>query len=614
MSKEIKLEALKKYSRSSQAMRYLDQKNVSSIGIGYKKGKNTKQVCIQFTVDTKVAPESLESINEIALPKEIEIDGVLVPTDVIERSYESNLITISALKKSSRKTRIDPIQPGCSIAHSTVSAGTAGCVVYDQNTGEKLLLSNWHVLQGEEGEQGDSIVQPGRHDDGRTSRNKAGELVNGHLGLAGDCAVARIEERSLDDQIIDLGVAVKKIGEPELDDLVIKSGRTTEVTLGIVSRVNVTVDLNYGGSIGVKRIGCFEYVPDPKHPPVNGEVSMGGDSGSAVMYRKGTKATETMVGLHFAGEVGNAREHGLACYSHAVFKKLNISPQPPEEIEIEKVRRGFDWNFLGKTVRPPYPVRDEVMEDILKVKGKHVIHYTHFSLIMSKSRKFASWVAWNIDGGNIKIVSRKNIPFTRDPRLPDHAQVGNELYEFNPLDRGHIARRAELCWGTRAEAERANKDSFYYTNMAPQHERFNQSKKAGLWGRLENAIFEGGKILDLKMSVMAGPVFKSNDQTYRNIKIPREFWKVVSYVDEGTRQLKCFSFILSQSDLISGMEGLDLDDFDLYRVPLHEITARTGLEFKDLEIAEIQNVEENATEAMSNAMKLESEEHLWSML
>ena len=44
------------------------------------------------------------------------------------------------------------------------------------------------------------------------------------------------------------------------------------------------------------------------------------------------------------------------------------------------------------------------------------------------------------------------IPFIKDPRLPANTQVGNELYETNRLDRGHIARRADLTWGSMPEA------------------------------------------------------------------------------------------------------------------------------------------------------------------
>ncbi|MFE4229200.1 DNA/RNA non-specific endonuclease [Arthrobacter sp. NPDC056886] len=41
--------------------------------------------------------------------------------------------------------------------------------------------------------------------------------------------------------------------------------------------------------------------------------------------------------------------------------------------------------------------------------------------------------------------------------------------------RGHLVRRASAVWGdTRAEAARANADTFHYTSAAPQAAKFNQ--------------------------------------------------------------------------------------------------------------------------------------------
>jgi endonuclease G, mitochondrial len=119
----------------------------------------------------------------------------------------------------------------------------------------------------------------------------------------------------------------------------------------------------------------------------------------------------------------------------------------------------------------------ENKEDMFILNGSEIINYTHFSLVLNKERKFPFWVGWNIDGGNIKKISRNGIPFINDPRIPSEFQAGDELYRANNLDRGHIARRADLVWGTLTEAEKANKDSFYFTNISPQMDKFNQGNK-----------------------------------------------------------------------------------------------------------------------------------------
>ncbi len=57
---------------------------------------------------------------------------------------------------------------------------------------------------------------------------------------------------------------------------------------------------------------------------------------------------------------------------------------------------GHDPDFLGVPVsNPQADVR--LMDDLLKVDGATVIPYCHFSLVMSRSRRLARWVAWDID-------------------------------------------------------------------------------------------------------------------------------------------------------------------------------------------------------------------------
>ena len=582
MAKQISSEALKTFVRK-EAPRFLKQANVTSVGIGYKvkDGKPTKELSIQFTVGHKVAPEALESIGATELPKSFTIDGVEVPTDVLQRDFQVSAREIKIEPKleaaSQRKSAVDPIVPGVSIGHPTISAGTAGCVVFDANSGASYVLSNWHVLNGPLGKPGDPIVQPGRHDDDRVDRNVVGKLVRSHLGVAGDCAIASIEHRRLAPKIVDLDVAVTRIGEPELGDRVVKSGRTTDVTYGIVQRIHVTVELDYDEA-GMKEIGCFEIGPDPAHPARNGEISMGGDSGSAWLSVNREKPTDMMLGLHFAGEVGDAPEHALACYAGSVFEKLAIRPTKLVEIVREEgAELGYAPNFVGQAIPFPRPTSAEVREDLLEQEGRNVFDYMHFSLAMSRSRRFARLVAWNIDGGSIRRLSRQDIDFVKDPRLPADAQVGNELYVNNPLDRGHIARRADLVWGTLAEARRANVDSFFFTNITPQHEDFNQSSANGIWGELENAIFADTDVEDLHVSVMGGPIFSSSDPVFREVRLPKQFWKIIYFRETEDPVIKAKGYVLTQADLLNQLEVLELPEFSVFEVPISRIGDMTGL-------------------------------------
>jgi endonuclease G, mitochondrial len=575
-SQAISMDALKDFVRT-RGSEFLKDHNISSVGIGYKQkdGKVTNEISIQFTVEHKAQAEDIKGLSTTLIPKSFKINGAEVPTDVIERKYAAEFRLVSELELSNRKSRMDPMVPGISISNVNGSAGTIGCLVYDRALGSPYVLSNWHVLHGSNGTIGDDIVQPGPYDDNRADLNRIGKLVRSHLGHAGDCAIATIENRHFSNVIIDLDISIGKLGEPELGDKVIKSGRTTGVTHGTVSRVNTIVKIDYRGSIGEQQIGGFEIGIDPTNPPDNGEISMGGDSGSVWIFKSSNgKPSGIMAGLHFAGESsGNPTEYAIACYPKSIFEKLQITLDRPKFLESEP-NRGFVTDFLSVGVENPRLV-EEKKGDMFILSGSEIINYTHFSLVLNKDRKFPFWVGWNIDGGNIKKISRSGIPFINDPRIPSEFQAGDELYRTNNLDRGHIARRADLVWGTLAEAEKANKDSFYFTNISPQMDKFNQGNKGGIWGKLEDAVFEEVDVEDLKISLFGGPVFHEDDKIYRNTKLPREFWKVIMYVEN--QDLKAKGFLLTQN--LDELEALELDEFKVFQVALTEIETRCGLIF-----------------------------------
>ncbi len=564
----------------TEGSKYLKDHNVSSIGIGYriKDGKPTKEIAIQFTVRQKAATDMLESLKTEALPETIMVGGKIIPTNVIQREFTADYRLVQEAVTADRKKRLDPIAAGASVSHICETAGTIGCIVYDKHDGTPYILTNWHVIQGSNGRIGDEVVQPGPFDDNRTHLNRLGKLTRSHLGAAGDCAVATIEDRKFTNEIIDINVKPEKLGEPELGDKVIKSGRTTGITHGIVTRIDTITKLNYGGTVGEQEIGGFEIGLDPDNLPDNGEVSMGGDSGSVWLFKSNSGATTNVIaGLHFAGEgPGNPNEYAIACYPRSVFTKLEISLQPPVE-SLQKSCRGYDQDFLETKIKTPKLSSSNKKISYLE-NGSEIVDYTHFSLALNKERKFPFWVAWNIDGMNLKKVSRKGISFVLDPDIPSEFQAGNNLYSNNRLDRGHVARRADLVWGDLDEAKKANKDSFYFTNITPQMDDFNRSTSGGLWGNLENSVYDEIDVDKLRVSVFSGPIFRDTDQLYRGLQIPLDFWKVLVYVDQG--KLKAKGFVLTQN--LDDLEALELEEFKVYQVALREIEERCGVRFDSI--------------------------------
>ena len=236
---------------------------------------------------------------------------------------------------------------------------------------------------------------------------------------------------------------------------------------------------------------------------------------------------------------------------------------------------GYDPAFLGSDIAPPSAPGD----------GGTGLDYTHFSLAQNTGRRLAWWVAWHIDGDRLlpgDSITRAGIRFRPDPRLPLDAQTRDAVYADNRLDRGHVARRADLLWGPVEEAQQANSDSFYFTNITPQMDAFNQERLGGTWGLLEAAILSEEGLVPRRLTLFGGPVLAADDPPYRDlVQVPREHWKVVVYRLDEELRFRCF--VLTQEIDPAQRSAADyLDEFDTYAVSLADLEARTGLSFPGL--------------------------------
>jgi len=247
-------------------------------------------------------------------------------------------------------------------------------------------------------------------------------------------------------------------------------------------------------------------------------------------------------------------------------------------------RPGFDPDFLGFPAPLPTPM-PEIDHLLVPTEDGIELRYYHYSVIMNGERKLAFVSAVNIDDGAPFQLSRNaSDRWFFDPRIDEDDQTGGDLYVGNPLDRGHLTRRADAAWGeTEEEAKLANDDTFHWTNCSPQHEVFNQSSKANqkgllLWGNLENHVAEqaaGGRL-----SVFNGPIFRSNDRKHRGVKIPREFYKLIVY-SKDNGQPGAVAFILSQKSLIQNLpaEAFEIGPYQPFQVRIADLQSRIKLDF-----------------------------------
>lgn len=277
-----------------------------------------------------------------------------------------------------------------------------------------------------------------------------------------------------------------------------------------------------------------------------------------------------------------------------------VNPEP-ERTQSPQGRKGYNPQFLGEDFEVPVPeIPAELAGLIAPVKGNSdgELKYTHFSIYMRSDRQLPFYTACNIDGEKLFNFTRASDRWSLDGRLEDGThQVGEELYASNPLDRGHLVRRLDPTWGeTRAEAKQAEEDTFFFTNCSPQHSQLNQRT----WLSLEDYILGNAGTHELKVNVFTGPVMADDDKEYRGVQLPREYWKVVVIRNTSTEQLSATAYLLSQKDLIRGLEEFVFGEFRTYQVPIQQIEEKTGLGFGDLKRYDPLNLSEGTPQREIN--------------
>lgn len=145
--------------------------------------------------------------------------------------------------------------------------------------------------------------------------------------------------------------------------------------------------------------------------------------------------------------------------------------------------------------------------------GKTVRNYT---ILFDSTKKAALWNAF--------VMHKEAYPdnnvgrsggWSEDPALPSSWQ---SCFSSNGYSRGH-----EVASNYRQATTEANKQTFYYTNQAPQ---FQTSFNDGVWNSLENAVkgnAPGGRDT---LYVVVGLLYENN-ATLQGVPLPSHFYKLL---------------------------------------------------------------------------------------
>ena len=151
-----------------------------------------------------------------------------------------------------------------------------------------------------------------------------------------------------------------------------------------------------------------------------------------------------------------------------------------------------------------------------------ILKRSSYTLSFNKEANIPNWVAWRLDKKKLEEkVSRKGFNFRPDPDIDKNKAVITQDYSHSGYDRGHMCPAGDSRWSGQAMME-----SFYMTNICPQHPNLN----GGDWHELEQACRRWATEGDLY--IVCGPIlYKKGTPQYigreHKIRVPDAFFKVI---------------------------------------------------------------------------------------
>ena len=318
-------------------------------GFKYRGGKRTDEECVVVYVSKKVDrallafSDTIPGKVDLVQTDVIEVGEIRGPRPIPHAVAPGTPLTATPLELTHRER---PSRCGNSLGHFKITAGTQGAVVRLARDGELYVVTNNHVgADSNRGAIGDPILQPGPYDGGQVTdrvatlsdyvkinfqgakkknnaltrawwklfqapANFGAALVGCPFRLALRKALPQGVIEQPDPNLVDVGLGkatdpvivspetvylghITEIKGVQLGDTVIKVGRTTEKTEGIVEGVDAMITVSYGDA------GTAVFDNQLVIRAKSGEFSAGGDSGSAIHRLKDGKYA--WCGLLFAG-------------------------------------------------------------------------------------------------------------------------------------------------------------------------------------------------------------------------------------------------------------------------------------------------------------------------
>ena len=249
---------------------------------------------------------------------------------------------------------------------------------------------------------------------------------------------------------------------------------------------------------------------------------------------------------------------GVYLYCQQINTQNNNEPQTDISLQIP----------LGKDLETPIP---------LVPRQEQIIRHSGYTVSYNKDLKIPNWVSYELTREETKGKEKRGNRFIADPLVTGPIAT-NADYTRSGYDKGHMAPAADMKW-----SPEAMKESFYFSNMCPQHPQLNRRG----WKNLEEKI-RNWAIADSAIIIICGPIIEKQPKTIgkNKVVVPQRFFKVV--LSPFAKPIRAIGFLFNNEQAAEPLSS--------YVVTVDSIESLTNMDF----FAPLPDEIENKIEANAN--------------
>ena len=265
---------------------------------------------------------------------------------------------------------------------------------------------------------------------------------------------------------------------------------------------------------------------------------------------------------------------------------LQPSPSSNSAIQIEesqatKTTTNSGNKQIKKTVNATRYSVKELEKPILPSSYTYqLIQHRGYTVSYNKDLRLPNWVSYELTRQETQGKEKRNNRFISDPQAKGR-QASNADYKRSGYDKGHMAPAGDMKWNKQAMNE-----SFYFTNICPQHPQLNRRA----WKNLEEEIRDWA-IADSALIIICGPITSKNPQRIgeNKVAIPTQFFKVI--LAPYAKPMRAIAFLFHNR--------MSVEPISTYAIPVDHIEQITGIDF----FAPLPDSIENKIEAEADIRK-----------